>query len=58
MINGCRFLMIASSQETNVYDLYARYKLLELLRPRLRGMPSVLQDASFAAPSFLCANAS
>ena len=22
---------------------------------RLRGMPSVLQDASFAAPSFLCA---
>ncbi len=26
-------------------------------RPRLRGMPSVLQDASFAAPSFLCANA-
>ena len=27
------------------------------VRPRLRGMPSVLQDASFAAPSFLCANA-
>ena len=48
MINGCRFFMIASSQEDEFVCFIKPYKLL--FRPRLRGMPSVLQDASFAVP--------